>query len=94
MATSSTPHITTSLTEKIADTVGDATEAAINQVRSAASSAAELGDRGRAAADRTQQVAASFKSALDKSLQDQPRATLAAAAILGFVIGALWKLSR
>jgi ElaB/YqjD/DUF883 family membrane-anchored ribosome-binding protein len=93
MATSSTPHGTTSLTEKIADRVGDATEAALNQVRSAARSAAELGDRG-AAADGTQQVAASFKSTLDKSLQDQPLATLAGAAILGLVIGALWKLSR
>jgi ElaB/YqjD/DUF883 family membrane-anchored ribosome-binding protein len=95
MATASTPHGTTpSLSEKIAEKVGDATEAALNQVRSAASSAAELGDRGRAAAERTQQVAGSFRSALDKSLQDQPRATLAGAAVLGFVIGALWKLSR
>jgi ElaB/YqjD/DUF883 family membrane-anchored ribosome-binding protein len=84
----------TSLSEKIADQVGDATEAALNQVRSAVSSAAELGDRGRAAAERTQDIAGNFQSALNKSLQDQPRATLAVAAILGFIVGALWKLSR
>jgi ElaB/YqjD/DUF883 family membrane-anchored ribosome-binding protein len=93
MASSSSPHAT-SLTEKIADTVGDATEAALNQVRTAVSSAAELGDHGRAAAARTQDVAGAFKWALDKSLQDQPRATLAGAAILGFIVGALWKLTR
>jgi hypothetical protein len=87
-------HATTSLTDKIADKVGDATEAALNQVRNAASSAGELGVRGRAAAGRTQEVAGTFKSALNKSLQDQPRATLAGAAILGFIVGALWKLTR
>jgi ElaB/YqjD/DUF883 family membrane-anchored ribosome-binding protein len=80
----------TSLSEKIADQVGDATEAALNQVRCAVSSAAELGDR----AELTQDIAGNFQSALNKSLQDQPRATLAVAAILGFIVGALWKLSR
>ena len=38
-----------------------------------------------------QDVAGNFKGALDKSLKDQPMATLATAAITGFVIGALWK---
>jgi hypothetical protein len=38
-----------------------------------------------------QDVAGNFKSALDKSLNDQPMATLAAVAVVGFVLGALWK---
>jgi ElaB/YqjD/DUF883 family membrane-anchored ribosome-binding protein len=37
------------------------------------------------------QVAANFKGALDKSIREQPRPTLAAAAIVGFVLGVLWK---
>jgi hypothetical protein len=32
-----------------------------------------------------------FKGAVDRSLRQQPMATLAAAAMLGFVLGALWK---
>jgi ElaB/YqjD/DUF883 family membrane-anchored ribosome-binding protein len=32
-----------------------------------------------------------MKSAVDKSIKDQPMATLAAAAVVGFVLGALWK---
>jgi ElaB/YqjD/DUF883 family membrane-anchored ribosome-binding protein len=38
-----------------------------------------------------QEVAANFKGALDKSVRDQPMATMAAAAMIGFVLGALWK---
>jgi hypothetical protein len=93
MATSSSSHAP-SLTEKIAENVGDATEAALDQVRSAASSAAELRDRGGAAAELTQEVAGTFKATLSRSLQDQPRVALAGAAIFGFVVGALWNLAR
>jgi hypothetical protein len=32
-----------------------------------------------------------FKPFVEKSLKDQPMATLAGAAIIGFVLGALWK---
>lgn len=93
MATSSSPHAPTSLTEKIAEKVGDATEAALNQVRSAASSAAELRDRG-GAAEPTQEGAGTLKLSFSRLLQDRPRVVLAGAAILGFVVGALWKLAR
>jgi hypothetical protein len=93
MARSSSTHAP-SLTKKIAESVGDATEAALNQVRSAASSAAELRNHGGGAAELTQEVAGTFKATLRKSLQDQPRVALAGAAIFGFVVGALWKLAR
>ena len=42
-------------------------------------------------AERVQEVAGNFKGAVDKSVKDQPMATLAVAAVLGFVLGALWK---
>jgi ElaB/YqjD/DUF883 family membrane-anchored ribosome-binding protein len=48
-------------------------------------------DQGRQATENVQVVADNIKSAVDKSIKDQPLTTLAVAAGLGFVIGALWK---
>jgi ElaB/YqjD/DUF883 family membrane-anchored ribosome-binding protein len=50
-----------------------------------------IAEQGREAGERIQQVAGNFKGALDKSIKDQPMATLAGAAIVGFVLGAIWK---
>jgi hypothetical protein len=36
-------------------------------------------------------VADNFKGALNRSIKDQPLATVATAIIAGFVLGALWK---
>lgn len=48
-------------------------------------------DQGRQATEQVQLVAENFKTAVDKSVKDQPLTTLAVAAGIGFVIGALWK---
>ena len=48
-------------------------------------------DRGREMGDQVQVVADNFKIALDKSVRDQPIATMELTAVLAFVIGALWK---
>ncbi len=49
-------------------------------------------DQGRQATEQVQEVAGNFKNAVDKSVKDQPLlTTLAVAAGIGFVIGALWK---
>jgi ElaB/YqjD/DUF883 family membrane-anchored ribosome-binding protein len=45
----------------------------------------------RDVSDRTGEVAGNLKKAVDKSVKDQPMATLAMAAAVGFVLGALWK---
>jgi ElaB/YqjD/DUF883 family membrane-anchored ribosome-binding protein len=37
------------------------------------------------------EVAGNLKGAVDKSVREQPMATLALAAAVGFVLGALWK---
>ena len=50
-----------------------------------------VSDRSREVGDNVQQVAGNFKSAVDSSVRDQPMATLAIAAALGFVLGAIWK---
>ncbi|WP_295559710.1 hypothetical protein [uncultured Hyphomicrobium sp.] len=51
----------------------------------------DLANQGRQASDQVQVVAENFKTAVDKSVKDQPLTTLAIAAGVGFVIGALWK---
>jgi len=55
----------------------------------------EASDRAQEIAGEARQqvgdVAGNVKGTIDKSLKDQPIATLALAAVIGFVIGALWK---
>jgi len=53
--------------------------------------ARQVADQGREATERVGEVAGNIKGAVDKSVKDQPMATLAVAAAMGFVLGALWK---
>jgi ElaB/YqjD/DUF883 family membrane-anchored ribosome-binding protein len=70
-------------------------EKATDQFRNMADKAEAMADRaveqGRDAGERMQEVAGNLKSAVDRSVRDQPMATLAVVAALGFVLGALWK---
>ena len=59
-----------------------------DRVEGYASNAAE---QAQEAGQRMQEVAGNVKGAVDKSLREQPMATLAVAAMVGFVLGALWK---
>jgi ElaB/YqjD/DUF883 family membrane-anchored ribosome-binding protein len=70
--------------KKVADRVEDLAGTASRQARHVADQAGE-------ATERVGEVAGNIKGAVDKSLRDQPMATLAIAAALGFVLGALWK---
>jgi ElaB/YqjD/DUF883 family membrane-anchored ribosome-binding protein len=74
--------------ERIADKATDQFKSMADQAENVAN---RVGEQGREAAERVQQVAGNFKGAVDKSVKDQPMATLAVAAVLGFVVGALWK---
>ena len=60
-------------------------------VQSAESTARQVAESGREATERVNKVAGNMKTAVDKSLKDQPLTTLAMAAATGFVLGALWK---
>lgn len=53
--------------------------------------AENVANHGHEATEQFQEVAHNFKTAVDKSVKDQPLTTLAVAAGVGFVIGALWK---
>jgi ElaB/YqjD/DUF883 family membrane-anchored ribosome-binding protein len=72
------------LKDKATDQFGRAADQAENM-------ASRVAEQGREAGERMQEVAGNFKGAVDKSLKDQPMATLAGAAVVGFVLGALWK---
>lgn len=79
------------LSDKAADLKDMATDQfkkVADRVEGVATSAA---DQAREVGDRAGEVAGNIKSAVDKSVKDQPMATLAMAAAVGFVLGALWK---
>jgi ElaB/YqjD/DUF883 family membrane-anchored ribosome-binding protein len=62
-----------------------------NMADRASGAAGRVAEQGREAGERVQDVAGNFKSAVDKSVKEQPMATLALAAIAGFLLGAMWK---
>ena len=74
--------------DDLADKAANLAERTGEQLERTVQSAVE---QGRQATEQVQVVAENFKQAVDKSVKDQPLTTLAVAAGLGFVIGALWK---
>lgn len=50
-----------------------------------------VAEQGRHASEGMQEVASNMKGALDRSVENQPMATLAMVGIVGFVLGAIWK---
>ena len=74
----------TSQFEKMADEATD-------KFKSAADGAENVANRVLEQGRDFQEVAGNIKSAVDRSAKDQPMATLALAAVLGFVLGAIWK---
>ncbi len=72
----------------LADKAGKQIDRALD---SAEGVARQVADQGREATERVGEVAGNIKGAVDKSVKDQPMATLAVAAAMGFVLGALWK---
>ena len=72
----------------LADKATDQFKKVADRVEGVAGAAA---DQMRDVTDRTGKVAGNFKRAVDKSVKEQPMATLFIAAAVGFVLGALWK---
>ena len=73
-----------SLTGRAADQLGTVADA-MEDV------ATRIADQGRAAGQQLREVAGNISGAVDKSIKEQPMATLAAVAVVGFMLGALWK---
>ena len=80
-----------SASDKISDLKDKATDQLGKAADQAESMANRVAEQGREASERMQEVAGNVKGAVDKSVKDQPMATLAMAAAAGFVLGALWK---
>ena len=74
--------------DKIADAANEKFHSVADQAEHLASRVAE---QGHDVGVKVQEVAGNLKGAVDKSVKDQPMATLAMAAVLGFVLGAIWK---
>ncbi|MEZ5899234.1 MAG: hypothetical protein R3D51_07035 [Hyphomicrobiaceae bacterium] len=79
------------LAGKAADLADKASKHFDSAVEGAEAAAREFAGQGREAGEHISEVAGNLKTAVDKSLKDQPLTTLAMAAAAGFVIGALWK---
>jgi ElaB/YqjD/DUF883 family membrane-anchored ribosome-binding protein len=79
----------------LSDKASDLKDQATGQIKKVADKveglASGAADQMREVGDRAGEVGGNMKSALDKSVKDQPMATLAMAAVVGFVLGAIWK---
>jgi ElaB/YqjD/DUF883 family membrane-anchored ribosome-binding protein len=73
-----------SLKEKAHDQI----DKAAGQIEGAADKIAE---QGREVGDNVQVVVGHVRSAVEKSLKEQPLTTLAMTAAMAFVLGAIWK---
>jgi ElaB/YqjD/DUF883 family membrane-anchored ribosome-binding protein len=76
------------MTATLKDRTNEQIDKLTGQVEDAAKA---VRDQGREMGEQVQVVAENFKTALDKSVRDQPFTTLALTAAVAFVIGALWK---
>jgi ElaB/YqjD/DUF883 family membrane-anchored ribosome-binding protein len=81
--------------EKATERLTELADTATDQLKGVADRAQDLaGDVSRQAreyGEKAQDAARQVRPFVEKSLKDQPMTTLAAAAAIGFVLGALWK---
>jgi ElaB/YqjD/DUF883 family membrane-anchored ribosome-binding protein len=82
---------TDELADKASNVAGKAGEQLNRVAQDVDATARSLAEQGRQATEQVQIVADNFKSAVDKSVREQPITTLAMAAGLGVIIGAIWK---
>jgi ElaB/YqjD/DUF883 family membrane-anchored ribosome-binding protein len=53
--------------------------------------AGRVAEQAREYGEKAQDAARNFKPYVERSMKEQPMATLAVASVIGFVLGALWK---
>lgn len=81
-------HAASSTTNDMRERIGEHGEKASQQVdRIAQQAQQQMGQMG----ENMKSVASNLDSALRRSIQEQPMTTLAMAAAVGFVLGAIWK---
>jgi ElaB/YqjD/DUF883 family membrane-anchored ribosome-binding protein len=62
-----------------------------DRLKNVAENARDVAEQARHYGEKAQEAAENFKPYVEKSMKDQPMTTLAAAAAIGFALGALWK---
>ena len=81
--------------EKGAERLREMADTATDQLKGVADRAQEVvGDvsqQAREYGEKAQDAVRQVKPFVEKSLKEQPMTTLAAVAVIGFVLGALWK---
>ena len=79
----------------VKDRLGEMADTATDKVKDVAESAQDMAgkvaDQAREYGEQAQDAVKQVKPFVEKSLKEQPMATLAGVAVLGFVLGALWK---
>jgi ElaB/YqjD/DUF883 family membrane-anchored ribosome-binding protein len=68
-----------------------ATDKVKDVTKSAEEMASKVAEQAREYGEKAQEAVRNFKPYVEKSMKDQPMATLGVAAVIGFVLGALWK---
>ena len=77
--------------DRLREMAGVATDKVKNVAQSAEEIAGKVAEQAREYGEKAQEAVRNFKPYVDKSMKDQPMATLGVAAVIGFVLGALWK---
>jgi ElaB/YqjD/DUF883 family membrane-anchored ribosome-binding protein len=77
------------------DRLGEMADAATDRFKNISDNAevfaGKLAEQAHDYGEKAQEAVKNFKPFVEKSMKDQPLATLAVASVIGFVLGALWK---
>jgi ElaB/YqjD/DUF883 family membrane-anchored ribosome-binding protein len=77
------------------DRLREMADTATDKVKDVAQSAEEIAgkvaEQAREYGEKAQEAISNFKPYVEKSMKEQPMATLGVAAVIGFMLGALWK---
>jgi ElaB/YqjD/DUF883 family membrane-anchored ribosome-binding protein len=81
----------TNVKDRLSDMADTATDKVKDVAEIAQCMAGKVADQAREYGEQAQDAVKQVKPIVEKSLKEQPMATLAGVAVLGFVLGALWK---
>ena len=77
--------------DRLSEMADTATDKVKDMAEGAQDMAGKVADQAREYGEQAQDAVKQVKPFVEKSLKEQPMVTLAAVAVLGFVLGALWK---
>jgi ElaB/YqjD/DUF883 family membrane-anchored ribosome-binding protein len=77
--------------DRLREMADNATEQFKDATERAQEIAGQVSEQARQYGERAQAAAREFRPFVEKSAKEQPLVTLACAAVIGFVLGALWK---